>query len=116
MAEREEQPRRWGTETQGTHWREGEAGHNALPGGKMTGTQRSILISTQLRQIAEQAIKPPDRVLTSLIHRMDFDLLREAFFELRRDGAPGLSGVVSQIIPPPVFRFISGPIERDFPH
>jgi RNA-directed DNA polymerase len=59
----------------------------------MSGTQRSILISTQLRQIAEQAIAHPDRVFTSLIHRMDFDFLREAFFELRRDGAPGLSGI-----------------------
>ena len=45
----------------------------------MSGTQRSILISTQLRQIAEQAIEHPDRVFTSLIHRMDFDFLREAF-------------------------------------
>ena len=59
----------------------------------MSGTQRSILISTQLRQIAEQAIAHPDRVFTSLIHRMDFDFLREAFYELRRDGAPGLSGI-----------------------
>jgi hypothetical protein len=61
--------------------------------GAMNGTQRSILILPQLRQIAEQAITHPDRVFTSLIHRMDFDFLREAFFELRRDGAPGLSGI-----------------------
>jgi RNA-directed DNA polymerase len=59
----------------------------------MNGTQRSSLILPQLRQIAEQAITHPDRVFTSLIHRMEFDFLREAFFELRRDGAPGLSGV-----------------------
>jgi len=59
----------------------------------MSGTRRSILISTQLRQIAERAITHPDRVFTSLIHRMDFDFLREAFYELRRDGAPGLSGI-----------------------
>ena len=59
----------------------------------MSGTQRSILISTELRQIAEQAIEHPDRVFTSLIHRMDFDFLREAFYELRRGGAPGLSGI-----------------------
>ena len=59
----------------------------------MNDIQRSILISTQLRQIAEQAIAHPDRVFTSLIHRMDFDFLREAFYELRRDGAPGLSGI-----------------------
>jgi group II intron reverse transcriptase/maturase len=93
MVEREEKPGRRGTETQGTRWREGEAGHNAQPGGEMRGTQRSILIETQLRQIAEQAIAHPDRVFTSLIHRMDFDFLREAFYELRRDGAPGLSGI-----------------------
>ena len=59
----------------------------------MNGTQRSIFIETTLRQIAEQAIKHPDRVFTSLIHRMDEDFLREAFYELRRDGAPGLSGM-----------------------
>jgi len=59
----------------------------------MSGTQRSILISTELRQIAEQAIEHPDRVFTSLIHRMEFDFLREAFYELRRDGAPGVSGI-----------------------
>jgi retron-type reverse transcriptase len=59
----------------------------------MSGMRRPLLISTQLRQIAEQAIEHPDRVFTSLIHRMDLDLLREAFYELRRDGAPGWSGI-----------------------
>jgi RNA-directed DNA polymerase len=59
----------------------------------MTGTQRSILISTTLRQIAAQAIANLGLVFTSLIHRMDFDFLREAFFLLRRDGAPGVSGI-----------------------
>lgn len=59
----------------------------------MNGTQRSLFIETTLRQIAEQAIAHPDRVFTSLIHRMDEDFLREAFYELRRDGAPGLSGI-----------------------
>ena len=37
----------------------------------MRDTQRSELISTQLRQIAEQAIEHPDRVFTSLIQRLD---------------------------------------------
>ena len=59
----------------------------------MRDTQRSELISTQLRQIAEQAIEHPDRVFTSLIHRLDVDFLREAYHRLRKDGAPGLSGV-----------------------
>jgi RNA-directed DNA polymerase len=84
---------RWGTETQGTHWREGEAGHNVLLDGKMSDTKRSELILTQLQQIAEQAMAHPDRVFTTLIHRMDVDFLREAYHRLRKDGAAGLSGV-----------------------
>ena len=59
----------------------------------MRDTQRSAIISTQLRQIAEQAIAHPDRVFTTLIHRMDVDFLREAYQRLRKDGAAGLSGV-----------------------
>ncbi len=35
-----------------THSSEGEAGHNVLPEGEMRDTQKSQLISTQLRQIA----------------------------------------------------------------
>ena len=62
----------------------------------MRDTQRSEIISTQLRQIAEQAIEHPDRVFTSLIHRMDVDFLREAYYRLRKDGAPGLSGVTAK--------------------
>jgi hypothetical protein len=48
----------------------------------MSDTKRSELISTQLRQIAEQAIAHPDRVFTTLIHRMDVDFLREAYHRL----------------------------------
>jgi RNA-directed DNA polymerase len=59
----------------------------------MSDTKRSDLISMQLRQIAEQAIEHPDRVFTTLIHRMDVDFLREAYQRLRTDGAAGLSGV-----------------------
>ncbi|MCP4896512.1 MAG: group II intron reverse transcriptase/maturase, partial [bacterium] len=62
----------------------------------MRDTSRSEIISTQLRQIAEQAIEHPDRVFTTLIHRMDVDFLREAYNRLRRDGAPGLSGVTAK--------------------
>jgi RNA-directed DNA polymerase len=62
----------------------------------MSDTKRSELISTQLRQIAEQAIEYPDRVFTTLIHRMDVDFLREAYHRLRKDGAAGLSGVTAK--------------------
>ncbi len=59
----------------------------------MRDTLRSEIISTQLRQIAAQAIEHPDRVFTALIHRMDVDFLREAYHRLRKDGAAGLSGI-----------------------
>jgi len=59
----------------------------------MRDTQRSAIISTQLRQIAEQAIEYPDRVFSTLIHRMDVDFLREAYHRLRKDSAAGLSGI-----------------------
>jgi RNA-directed DNA polymerase len=59
----------------------------------MKDTQRSRIISTQLRQIAEQAKQYPEQVFTSLIHRVDVGFLTEAYSRLRRDGAPGLSGV-----------------------
>jgi len=58
----------------------------------MRDTKRSEIISTQLQQIAEQAIAHPDRVFTTLIHRMDVDFLREAYHRLRKDSAAGLSG------------------------
>ena len=54
---------------------------------------RSEIISTQLRQIAEQAIDHPDRVFSTLIHRLDVNFLREAYHRLRKDSAAGLSGI-----------------------
>ncbi len=62
----------------------------------MRDTQKSKLISTQLRQIAEQARQHPDRVFTSLAHLMAVDFLREAYRRVRKDGAPGLSGVTAK--------------------
>ena len=58
----------------------------------MRDTQKSQLISTQLRQIAEQAKHYPDRVFTSLCHYMDVTFLEEAYWRLKRASAPGLSG------------------------
>ena len=59
----------------------------------MRDTQRSPIISTQLRQIAEQAKSYPDRVFTSLCHTMDEAFLAEAYWRLKRSSAPGLSGI-----------------------
>ena len=58
----------------------------------MRDAQKLPIISTQLQQIARQAINDPSQVFTSLAHHMDIDFLREAYRRLRKDGAPGLSG------------------------
>jgi group II intron reverse transcriptase/maturase len=58
----------------------------------MRDTQKSQIISTQLRQIAAQAKSYPDRVFTSLCHYMDAAFLEEAYWRLKRNSAPGLSG------------------------
>ena len=58
----------------------------------MKDTPKSQIISTELQQIAEQAIQYPERVFISLVHKVDINFLREAFCRLRKDAAPGLSG------------------------
>jgi len=87
---------RWGTETQGTHCRKGEAGHNVLLGGNMEDSSRSQPISTQLQQIAEQAVRYPEMVFTTLAHRINVDFLREAYKRTKKDKAPGIDKVTAQ--------------------
>jgi len=58
----------------------------------MRDAQKLPIISTQLQQIAIQAIDNPSQIFTSLAYQMDRDFLREAYRRLRKDGAPGLSG------------------------
>src|SRR5262249_6633840 len=86
---------RWGTEAQGTHRREGEAGHTVLLGGQMGETSSSPTISTQLQRIAEQARGYPEMVFTTLAHLMDVDFLREAYHRTRKDSAGGMEGVTA---------------------
>ncbi len=62
----------------------------------MRDTQKSPIISTELRQIAEQAKSDPAKVFIALAHRMDVDFLLEAYRRVRKDGAPGLSGVTAK--------------------
>ena len=83
---------RRGTETQRTRCREGEAGHDALLDGTMSGTLRSILISTELQKLAKIAVEDPTYVFTSIAHKMGLDFLYEAYRKTRKDGAPGVSG------------------------
>jgi len=62
----------------------------------MRETQSLPTISTDLRQIAEQAKIDPTKVFTSLAHRMDVPFLLSAYNQVRKDGAPGLSGVTAK--------------------
>jgi len=63
---------------------------------KMRDTQKSQIISTDLHQIAAQAKQEPAMIFISLAYRMDIDFLTEAYHQVRKDGAPGLSGVTAK--------------------
>jgi len=89
-------PRKWGTEAQGTHCREGETGHNVFLGGPMGDTQGSQTISTKLQRIAKQAGSNPEMVFDNLYHLLDFDFLLEAYRRTRKDGAPGVDKVTAK--------------------
>ena len=52
----------------------------------MGDTPGSQTISTQLREIAEQAARYPDTVFNNLYHRINVDLLREAHRKVRISG------------------------------
>lgn len=86
----------WGTCAQGTHFREGEAGHNVLLKGNTGGTQRPQTVSTKLQWIAELAAHYPERVFTSIAHLIDVEFLKAAYSQTRKDGSPGLSGTTAQ--------------------
>lgn len=49
-------------------------------------------VSTRLQRIAQLAREDRRRVLVSLAHHIDLDLLREAYRRTRKDGAPGVDG------------------------
>jgi len=80
-------------EPKATHCREGEAGCNVLQKGTMGDTSRSQTISTELQQIAQQAAEYPDMIFTTLAHRIDIPLLREAYRQTNKKGAPGVDMV-----------------------
>ncbi len=81
--------RKWGTEAQGTHRREGAAGHHVAREGKTGDTLRSPTVSTKLQRIAAQAVDYPEDVFTNLAYLIDEDFLREAYRRTRKDSAPG---------------------------
>lgn len=53
-------------------------------------------VSTRLTRIAELAGQLRGKVLTTLAHHIDVNLLREAYERVRKDGAPGIDGVTAK--------------------
>ena len=64
--------------------------------GKMNGTSKPEDVSTKLQRIAELARQMPEKVLTSLAHRIDVEWLKEAYRRTRKDGAPGVDGIAAE--------------------
>jgi group II intron reverse transcriptase/maturase len=62
----------------------------------MGGTPGPQTISTRLQGIAEQAVRYPDMVFNNLYHKIDVDLLMEAYRRTRKDVAPGVDKVTAQ--------------------
>jgi retron-type reverse transcriptase len=57
---------------------------------------RSPTVTPPLQRIAAQAVREPDRVLTTLAHLLDVDCLREAYRRTSKASAPGIDGVTAQ--------------------
>jgi group II intron reverse transcriptase/maturase len=118
-------PGRWGSSAQATHCREGEAGYNVFLIGTMGDTQRSQTISTENQGIAkvdacntilsERMEEPPvitgessllklrllaesspDLVFTSVAHRIDYDLLKQSFRNLRKSKSSGVDKITAK--------------------
>lgn len=87
---------KWGTDVQGTHQREGEAGHNVYLEGTMGDTPGSQTVSMKLQRIAEQAISYPAGVFNNLYHLIDYDFLKEAYRLTNKKSAPGVDKVTAK--------------------
>ena len=56
-------------------------------------TQSRARVSQGLRRIRQAVRQYPSQRLTALFHHLTVDCLREAYFALKRDAAPGVDGV-----------------------
>src|SRR5262252_2411183 len=59
-------------------------------------TQGRELVSQALDRVRKAARLKMKEKLTALLHHINVDLLREAFFALKRDAAPGVDGMTWQ--------------------
>ncbi len=64
-----------------------------LPEQEATRTQSRMCAPTALERVRQAAVKDRKQRFTALFHHVyRVDLLREAYFELKRDAAPGIDG------------------------
>src|SRR5215510_13140079 len=56
-------------------------------------TQGRERVSQALDRVRKAARQRKEEKFTALLHHINLDLLREAFFALKRDAAPGVDGV-----------------------
>ncbi len=56
-------------------------------------TQSRVRVSQALDRVRQAAKQRKKEKFTTLLHHVNIDLLREAFFALKRDAAPGADGV-----------------------
>lgn len=61
----------------------------------MEDSSRSQPISTQIQEIAKQAIDYPEMVFTTLVHRIDVEWLREAYRQTNKRSAAGIDGITA---------------------
>ena len=87
---------RWGTETHGTHGRAGNAGPPVQRDSPTGETVSAPTVPPQRQRSAAQAARDPHGVCTTLAHRSDGDVLREAYGPTSTSSAPGIDGVTAQ--------------------
>lgn len=63
----------------------------------MEDSSRSQPISTQIQEIAKQAIEYPEMVFTTLVHRIDVEWLREAYRQTNKNRAAGIDGITAAV-------------------
>lgn len=88
--------RKWGTEAQGTHPREGEAGRDVLDQSSTTDSQKSYIVSLRLIKIAQEARKHPNRSFNNIMHHLDKDLLYCAYKRVNKKAMPGIDQVTAK--------------------
>jgi RNA-directed DNA polymerase len=79
---------------------EGVEGRRPTEGNKLpqatSRTQSRIDVSSRLQRVREAARKDKRARFTTLLHHVTVDLLRDSFFALKRQAAPGVDGLTWQ--------------------